>query len=205
MNGILGKKLGMTHVFGEDGKVIPVTVLEAGPATVVAVRTKDVNGYEAVQVGLEECKEKRLTKPVAGQFKKAGVNPMKHLHEFKIPEGETAEVGSKLDLSIFEGTEKVSVSGTSKGRGFAGTIKRYGFTRGPETHGSHNIRAPGAIGACAYPARVFPGMKMPGHYGNAKVTVKNLKLVKVDVEKNLMFVKGAVPGPVNGTVLIRKG
>jgi large subunit ribosomal protein L3 len=204
MNGILGKKLGMTHIFGEDGSVIPVTVVETHLGTAVSIRTKENNGYEAVQGGFEECKESRLSKPVLGQFKKAGLSPMRHLHEFEISEGETVEAGSTWDLSIFEGTEKVSVSGTSKGRGFAGTTKRYGFTRGPETHGSHNIRAPGSIGACAYPGRVFPGQKLPGQYGNKRVTVKNLQVVKVDVNKNLMFIKGAVPGPINGIVLIKK-
>ncbi|MFC1584414.1 50S ribosomal protein L3 [Fibrobacterota bacterium] len=204
MNGLPGIKLGMTHLFGEDGVVVPVTVLKAEPATVVAVRTQATNGYDAVQLGSGDCGEKHLSKPVAGYLRKAKISPKKRLVEFKNRENDIPEIGSTVDLSIFEGIEKVNVVGISKGKGFAGTIKRYGFTRGPESHGSHNIRAPGAIGACAYPARVFPGQKLPGQYGNKRHTARNLKVVKYDLEKHLLFVKGAVPGPINGTVIINK-
>jgi large subunit ribosomal protein L3 len=204
MTGILGKKLGMSQYFDELGNEIPVTVLQAEPANVIAIREKEKHGYEAVQIGAGDCNSKRLSKPVQGQFSKAGVKPKKHIIEFGMPSEETTEVGSVWDLSILEGTKKVAVTGTSKGRGFAGTVRRYGFTRGPMTHGSHNYRAPGSIGACSYPARVFPGQKLPGQYGNKRTTVRNLKVIKLDVENNLILVKGAVPGPINGTVVIRK-
>jgi large subunit ribosomal protein L3 len=204
MNGIVGKKIGMTHSFGEEGAAVPVTVLEAEPMTVTTVRTKEKHGYSAVQAGRGDCKLKNLTKPIIGQFKKSGVEPKRHLSEFRISEENAPEVGSTWDLSIFEGTDKVSITGTSKGHGFSGTIKRHGFAMGPKTHGSHNKRAPGSIGACAYPGRVFPGKKLPGQYGNKRHTTKNLKVVKIDLEKNLIFVKGAVPGPINGMVIINK-
>jgi large subunit ribosomal protein L3 len=204
MNGILATKVGMTQIYNEDGLLIPVTVLAADEVTVVGVCTEEKNGYVAVQGASGEVNEKRLTAPVLGQYKKAGVAPQKNLKEYPV-EGDIPEVGSTWNVSIFEGVDKVDVVGTSKGRGFAGTIKRHGFARGPMTHGSHNKRAPGSTGACSYPARVFPGKKLPGHYGDAQNTIRNLKMVKVDVEKNLIYVRGAVPGPKNGQVLVKKG
>lgn len=203
MNGILAKKLGMTQVFTEEGKRVPVTVLEAGPCEIVQVKTEEQDGYSAYKVGFQDQKESRLNKPAQGEFKKAGVAPKKFLAEFETSEGEY-EVGQSYNVSTFEGAKSVSVTGVSKGRGFAGTIKRYNFSSGPRSHGTGNKRAPGSIGACSYPARVFPGQRMPGQYGNVNVSVKNLKVVKVDVERNLIFVKGAVPGPKNGLIKVRK-
>lgn len=205
MNGILGKKIGMTQVFTEDGERLAVTVLEAGPCHIIQQKTEENEGYASFQVGFEEKKESRTSKPLEGHFKKANVTPKKTLVEFAAENPEEWNVGQSYDVSIFEGVENVIVSGTSKGRGFAGTIKRYGFAKGPRTHGSHNVRAPGSLGACSYPGRVFPGKKMPGHYGNKRVSVKNLTVVKIDTERNLMFIKGAVPGPKNGLIEIRKG
>ena len=204
MNGILAKKMGMTQIFLESGECVPVTVLQAGPCQVVQQKTVEKDGYAAVQIGFEDQKEQRLSKPLQGHFKKAGVAPKKHLAEFEVEGSEEVEVGKEIDASIFEGVENIIVTGTSKGRGFAGTIKRYDFSSGPRSHGTGNVRAPGSIGACSYPGRTFPGQRMPGQYGNKKITVKNLSLVKVDVERNLLFVKGAVPGPKNGLIKVRK-
>lgn len=203
MNGILAKKLGMTQIFTEDGKRVPVTVLEAGPCEIVQVKTEEQDGYSAYKVGFQDQKESRLNKPELGEFKKSGVAPKKFLAEFDSSEAEY-EVGQSYNVSLFDGAKSVSVTGVSKGRGFAGTIKRYNFSSGPRSHGTGNKRAPGSIGACSYPARVFPGQRMPGQYGNVNVSVKNLKVVKVDVERNLIFVKGAVPGPKNGLIKVRK-
>lgn len=204
MLGLYGKKMGMTQVFGENGRQVPVTVLSVPPSTLVATRTKDREGYDALVLGTEDCKEKHLNKALLGQFKKAKVSPKRRLYEIESPSQEPLNVGSDLGLALFEGVDKVTVIGKSKGKGFAGTIKRYGFSRGPMTHGSHNKRPPGSIGACAYPSRVFPGQRLPGHYGDARVSVKNLRVVKVDSEKGLMYVRGAVPGPKNASVFIRK-
>lgn len=203
MNGLLAKKLGMTQLFLENGERIPVTVLQAGPCEVVQVKTKDVDGYEAVQIGFGDIKEKNVTSPLIGHFKKAGVAPKRHLAEFSA-DGADVAVGSVIDISIFEGVNEVSVSGTTKGHGFAGTIKRYSFASGPRSHGSKNVREPGSNGASTYPARTFPGKRMPGHFGNVQVTVRNLRLVKVDAENGLLYVKGAVPGPKNGLIKVRK-
>jgi large subunit ribosomal protein L3 len=204
MNGLLAKKLGMTQLFLENGTRIPVTVLQAGPCEVVQVKTKEVDGYESVQIGFGEIKEKNVTNPLLGHFKKAGVAPKRFLAEFSAESGEEVTVGKVVDISIFEGVTQVSVSGITKGHGFAGTIKRYSFASGPRSHGSKNVREPGSNGASTYPARTFPGKRMPGQFGNVQVTVRNLNLVKVDSENGLLYVKGAVPGPKNGLIKVRK-
>lgn len=205
MNGIIAKKLGMSQIFSEDGECIPVTVLEAGPCVVVRHKTPEVDGYSAIQLGFGDAKEQRVSKPDLGQFKKAGVAPKKTLMEVSSDDLDSWPVGSEVDVSIFAEAEQVNVSGISKGRGFSGTIRRHGFSKGPRTHGSHNVRAPGSIGACSYPARVFPGKRMPGQYGAKKITVRNLDVVKVDSDRNLLYVRGAVPGSKNGIIMVRKG
>src|SRR5215217_3062524 len=196
MAGLLGRKLGMTQVFDpEDGRVERVTVIEAGPCFVTAIRRAERDGYDAVQVAFGEVREKSLTKPKLGHLKKAGVGNLKHLAEFRGEAGEF-EVGAELSVaSVFEKGQTVKVSGTSKGKGFAGTIKRHNFHRGPVSHGSHNVRAPGSIGASADPARVFKGVRMPGRMGGGRVTQRKLEVVQVDPQRNLLLVKGAVPGP----------
>ena len=202
MAAILAKKLGMTQVFQEDGRVERVTVLEAGPCAVTAVRTNDVDGYEAVQLAFGATKEKHLSKPELGHLKKAGASPAKHLVEFRDEAGEL-QVGDTVTVESFEPGMKVKVAGTSKGKGFQGGIKRHGFSRGPVSHGSHNVRAPGSIGASATPSRVLPGQRMPGQMGNRRVTQRGLKVVQVDAAQNLILVRGAVPGPRNGIVEVR--
>jgi large subunit ribosomal protein L3 len=204
MNGILAKKIGMTQLFLENGQRVAVTVLQGGPNQVVVKRTVATDGYDAVCIGFEDIKESKLTKAELGLFKKSGVSPKRHLVEFKTQDINAVEVGQVFDVSLFEGVESVSVTGTSKGRGFAGTIKRYNFASGPRSHGTGNRREPGSLGATSGTARVFPGQRLPGHYGDEKVTVKNLKVVKVDTERNLIFVKGAVPGPKDGLIKVRK-
>ncbi len=204
MNGLIGIKLGMTQIFNEDGSASPSTVIGVDPGTVLRVKTRESCGYDAVQVGFLEIKEKHLNKPVSGQFKKVGVSPRSCIKEFSWDQEVPPVVGSTVDLSIFEGVKKVDVIATSKGKGFSGTVKRHNFSRGPMAHGSHNHRAPGSIGAHSYPARVFPGQKLPGQYGNTRVTTRNLQVLKVDMEHNLLFLKGAVPGPKNGRIVVRK-
>ena len=200
---ILGKKLGMTQVFTEDGLVIPVTVIEAGPITVTQKKTVENDGYEAIQVGYTDVKEVKLTKPEKGHLDKAGVAPKKYLREFRF-EGETAyNVGDEIKVDIFAEGDKIDVTGISKGKGFAGSIKRWGSHRGPMTHGSGYHRRPGSLGACSTPSRVMKNKKLPGHMGVEQVTVQNLDVVKVDVEKNLILVKGAVPGPKGGLLTIK--
>jgi large subunit ribosomal protein L3 len=202
MPAILAKKLGMTQLFLEDGTVERVTVLEAGPCPVTAVRTFDTDGYEAVQLAFGATKEKHLSKAELGHLRKAGAPPMKHVVEFRDEAGELL-VGDSVTVEAFEVGQKVKVSGTSKGKGFQGGIKRHGFSRGPVSHGSHNVRAPGSIGASATPSRVFPGQKMPGQMGNKRVTQKGLEVVRVDPGENLLMLRGAVPGPRNGIVEVR--
>jgi large subunit ribosomal protein L3 len=202
MPAILAKKLGMTQVFQEDGKVERVTVLEAGPCPVTAIRTHDRDGYEAVQLGFGRVPEKKLTRPERGHLKKVDAPPVRHLVEFRDEAGELT-VGETVTVTAFEEGAKVKVSATSKGKGFQGTIKRHGFSRGPVSHGSHNVRAPGSIGASAWPARVMKGIRGPGQMGNKRVTQKGLTVVKVIADQNLMLVRGAVPGPKGGTVEVR--
>ncbi|MBF6619928.1 MAG: 50S ribosomal protein L3 [Patulibacter sp.] len=199
---ILAKKLGMTQLFLEDGRVERVTVLEAGPCPVTAKRTVERDGYNAVQLAYGATKEKHLSKPELGHLKKAGVGPHRHVVEFRDAELEV-EVGQSVTVEQFEAGQKVRVAGTSKGKGFAGTVKRHGFARGPVTHGSHNTRAPGSIGAAAWPARVFKGIRGPGHMGAERVTQPGLTVVRVDTEDNLLIVRGSVPGAKNGLVEVR--
>jgi large subunit ribosomal protein L3 len=202
MAAILAKKLGMTQVFQDDGKVERVTVLEAGPCPVTAIRTHDRDGYVAVQLGFGRVPEKKLSKPERGHLKKVDAPPVRHLVEFRDEAGELT-VGETVTVEAFEEGAKVKVSATSKGKGFQGTIKRHGFSRGPVSHGSHNVRAPGSIGASAWPARVMKGIRGPGQMGNKRVTQKGLTVVKVIADQNLMLVRGAVPGPKGGTVEVR--
>src|ERR671929_1294550 len=202
MPAILARKLGMTQVFAEDGNLERVTVLEAGPCPVTAIRTKDRDGYEAVQLAFGATKEKHLTKPELGHLRKADAGPHRHLVEFRDEAGELT-VGETVTVAAFEAGQKVKISGTSKGKGFQGTVKRHGFARGPVTHGSHNVRAPGSIGAAAYPARAFKGIRGPRQMGNKRVTQRGLEVVRVDADKNLLMVRGSVPGPRNGVVEVR--
>ena len=199
---IIGKKLGMTQLFDqESGIVTAVTVIEAGPCPVVAVRTPETDGYGAVQLAFGEVKERKLSRPEVGHLKHAGVAPHRHLVEFRDAEG--LSVGDTVTVESFQPGEAVKVSGRSKGKGFAGTIKRHNFSSGPKSHGSHNVRAPGSIGASATPSRVFKGMRMAGHMGDRRVTQSGLKVAEVDVERNLLLIAGAVPGSVGGIVEIR--
>ena len=200
---ILGTKLGMTQIFAEDGKVIPVTVVEAGPCTVIQNKTVENDGYASVVVGYGEVKEKALNKPQKGIFAKANVACKKYLREFRYEEEVALTVGDEIKADIFEAGEKIDVSGTSKGKGFAGPMKRWGLHRGPMSHGSGYHRGSGSMGACSNPGRVMKGKKLPGHMGVVKVTVQNLEIVKVDVENNLILVKGAIPGNKGGLVTIR--
>jgi len=201
MAAIIGKKLGMTQVFADDGTRVPVTVIEAGPCPVTAVRDPDRDGFAAVQLAFGEVPERKLSKAELGHLKKAGAPPARTLVEFR-DQGEH-QVGETLTVEQFEPGQQVKVSGVAIGKGFAGTIRRHNFSRGPVTHGSHNVRAPGSIGASADPARVFKGVRMPGRMGGKRVTQRRLEVVEVDSKRNLLLVKGAVPGPRNGTVEIR--
>jgi large subunit ribosomal protein L3 len=205
MSGLIGKKIGMTSLYDDNGKNIPCTVLEVGPCLVTQVRTKAVDGYEAVQLGFDDKAEKQVVKAEAGHFKKANVSPKKKLVEFQNFEQEL-NLGDTITVDHFEEGDFVDVSGTSKGKGFQGVVKRHGFGGvGQATHGQHNrLRAPGSIGAASYPARVFKGMRMAGQMGNSKVKVLNLKVVKVVPEKNLLVVKGCVPGHKNAYVIVQK-
>lgn len=199
---ILAKKVGMTQIFAEDGALIPVTVLQAGPCTVTQVKTVDNDGYSAVQVGFGERKERHTNKPMKGHFDKAGVEFKRHIKEFRLDNAEEFEVGAEIKADVFEAGDKVDVSGVSKGKGFQGSIKRHNQARGPMGHGSKSHRVSGSMGAASFPGRVFKGKKLPGHMGAVKVTVQNLEVVKVDVENNLLLVKGAVPGPKKTIVTV---
>jgi large subunit ribosomal protein L3 len=201
--GIIGRKVGMTQIFSERGDLVPVTVLQAGPCTVVQKRVRAKDGYDAVQVGFEQVQKKRgVTKPAAGHFKKAGVAPMRVLRELRGMAPDEVEVGQLLTAELFQVGEKVDVVGISKGKGFQGVMKRHGFRGGAATHGSMFHRAPGSIGASSYPSRVFKGMRLAGRMGNDRVTVKNLAVVGVDAERGLLLLKGAVPGSSRGVVLV---
>jgi len=199
---ILAKKLGMTQLFLEDGRVERVTVLEAGPCPVTGIRTFDRDGYEAVQLAFGATREKHLTKAELGHLRKADAPPMKHVVEFRDEAGELT-VGETVTVEAFEPGQTVKVSGVSKGKGFQGTVKRHNFARGPVSHGSHNVRAPGSIGAAAYPARVFKGIRGPGQMGNKRVTQRGLEVVRIDAGNNLLMLRGSVPGPRNGVVEVR--
>lgn len=201
---ILGKKVGMTQVFNGDGLSIPVTVVEAGPCTVVQKKTMDNDGYSSVKVGFKEVAEKRLSKPDKGQFAKAKISPLKYLKEFRPEDADKFEVGNVIKVDeMFQAGDKIDVSGVSKGKGFQGTIKRYGQSGGPETHGSMYHRRVGSMGSNTTPARVLKGKKLPGHMGVDSITVQNLEVVRVDSERNLLLVKGAVPGPKGGLLVIK--
>jgi len=202
MPAILGKKVGMTQLFTEDGESVPVTVIEAAPNRVTAVRTADADGYDAVQLGWDEVAERKLTKTEVGHLAKTDAPPLRHLAEFRDYDGEV-EIGGEVTVAEFEQGQTVKVSAVAIGKGFQGTIKRHNFGRGPVSHGSHNVRAPGSIGASADPARVFKGMKMPGRMGGKRVTQRGLEVVRVDAGRNLLMLRGSVPGPKNGTVEVR--
>lgn len=203
MKSILGKKVGMTQVFDADGVVTPVTVIQAGPMVVTQVKTVENDGYNAIQVGFGDVKEKKVNQPLKGHFNKANVACKKVLREFPVAEGETFEPGQEITVSIFEENDVIDVIGTSKGKGTQGAIKRWNYGRGPEGHGSKSHRVAGARAAGSYPARVFPGRKGSGKMGHERVTVQNLKVVRVDAENNLLLVKGAIPGPKGGVVTVQ--
>ncbi len=212
MSAIIGKKLGMTQIFRDDGTVLPVTVIEAGPCPITAIRKADRDGYDAVQLAFGEAKEGKLTRAELGHLAKAGAPPMRHLVEFRDAEIPPAEaeggdagpkVGQEVTVTSFEPGQRVKVSGVSIGKGFQGGIKRHNFSRGPVSHGSHNVRAPGSIGASAWPARVFKGMKMPGQMGGKRVTQRGLEVADIDAERNLLLIRGSVPGSRNAIVEVR--
>lgn len=204
MKALLGKKLGMTQVFDQKtGEVIPVTVLQMGPCPVVQVKTRETDGYEAVQIGFGEMRSALATLPRRGHFRRAGVQPRRWLREVRVPSAAEYTVGDEVTVDVFKDVEKVDVVGVSKGRGFAGGVKRHGFGTGPKTHGSRNYRQPGSIGQCATPARVMKGVRMPGRHGNRRVTARNLNVQMIDAENNLLLVAGAVPGARNGFVVVR--
>jgi large subunit ribosomal protein L3 len=206
VNGIIGIKLGMTRVFADDGAAVPCTVLQAGPCVVVQRRGKQTDGYDAVQLGLVEfVKPQRISKPMTGHFKKANVAPMRMLRELRLEEsGDETKVGDRVLVDRFAPGELVDVTGVSKGKGFQGGVKRWHYRGGDATHGSMFHRAPGGIGASSFPSRVWPGQHFPGHMGHERKTIKNLRVVKIDTEENLLLVRGAVPGPTGGYLLIRK-
>ena len=205
LQGIIGKKLGMTQYFNEEGNVVPVTVVEAGPCYVVQIKTIEKDGYNAVQLGFQEQKLQRVTKPLIGHFKKAGKGVFKFVKEFKVKDPSEFEVGQEIAIDkLFNVGDFIHVTGKSKGRGFSGVVKRYNFSGGRASHGSTVHRNPGAIGASAWPSRVVKNKKMPGHYGNEKVTIKNLQIIDVRPEDNLVLIKGAVPGHNNGIVYLKK-
>jgi large subunit ribosomal protein L3 len=205
MAGILGRKLGMTQLFTEEGERLSATVIEAGPCWVTAVREPERDGYRAVQLAFGEAKERRLQKARRGHLKKAGAPALKHVGEFRLGDDEDGElkIGEQVTVAAFEKGQRVKVSGRSKGKGFQGTIRRHNFHRGPVSHGSHNVRAPGSIGASATPSRVLKGVRMPGQMGNRRVTQLGLEVIEVDANRNLLIVRGAVPGPRGGLVEVR--
>lgn len=203
INTILGRKIGMTQVWNENDEVVPVTVIQAGPCAVTQVKTVESDGYSAVQIGWGDIKDKHVNKPMRGHFDKAGVKPTRYLREVRVTEGEAHSCGELVTVADFAQVAKVDVIGRSKGKGFQGTIRRHNFDAGRKTHGSHNYRAPGSVGQCSQPSRIFKGVRMPGHMGDERVTVRNLQVVRVDEEQNLIIVRGAVPGAKNGFVIVR--
>jgi len=200
---IFGRKLGMTRVFTEDGRWISVTLVQAGPCTVVQRKTAETDGYDAVQVGFEDIKEKRCTKPLAKHFEKAGVSPKRFLREVRVNGDSELKPGDEITSELFKAGDRVDVSGTTKGRGFAGAVKRHNFSRGPGGHGSHHHRAPGSIGQAADPSKVYKGKRLPGQMGNVNTTTQNLEVVEVDAEKNVLILRGAIPGANGGLVTVR--
>ncbi len=203
INAIYGKKIGMTQIFSEDDKVIPITVIQAEPNTVCQIKTKDTDGYEAVQLGFGAIKPQKVNKPMAGHFAKQGADPKRYLREVRVENAAEYAVGDTQTVAAFAEVKKVDVTGTSKGKGFQGVMRRHGFGGGPGGHGAHFHRAPGSIGQCATPSRVFKGVRLPGQMGCNTVTVKNLEVVRIDEDQNLILVKGAVPGGKNGIVRVR--
>jgi large subunit ribosomal protein L3 len=206
MSGLIGKKLGMTRIFDERGKSVPVTVIQTGPCYVTEVRTKEKHGYDALQLGFEEKREKSVKQPERGHFEKAGVKPMRYLREFRtFDKIESFKPGDVIKADIFQGADTVKVSGVSKGKGFQGVVKRHHFNGGPQTHGqSDRWRAPGSVGSSSYPSRVLKGLRMAGRMGGDRVTVRNLKVIRVDAENNVVMVRGGVPGGPNGMVIISR-
>ena len=201
---MIGKKIGMTQIFDEKGLVIPVSVIEAGPITVIQKKTVETDGYNAIKVGYEKVQEKKLSKPELGQFTKTKLAPMKHLKEFRLEDISGYEVGQEIKAEdMFQSGDKIDVSGISKGKGFQGTIRRFGQKGGPKTHGSMYHRRPGSMGSNTSPARVFKGKKLPGHMGMDNTTIQNLEVVRVDADRNLILIKGAVPGPKGGLLVIK--
>ncbi len=201
---ILGTKVGMTQMFREDGTMIPVTVVLAGPCPVVQKKSVEHDGYEAVQVAFKPIREKLCTKPMLGHFKKAGVEAHRYTREFKLDDTAAYEVGQVIKADVFEKGDHVDVTGTSKGKGFEGNIKRWNQSRGRKTHGSHSYRVAGSMGACTYPGEVFKTKHLPGHMGHERITVQNLEVVRVDADRNLILVKGAIPGAKGGLVMVRE-
>lgn len=204
MKNIIGRKVGMTQIFGENGELIPVSVVSAGPLVVIQKKTIEKDGYNAIQVGFEDMKEKKANKPVKGHFAKAESGLKELLREFRVEDPEAYEIGQELKADIFEAGDKIDIIGTSKGKGTQGVVKRHGFSTGRKTHGSRFHRAPGGMGAAAYPGKVWKGHRMAGRMGNERVTVQNLEVVKVDVDNNLILIKGAIPGPKKGFVTIKQ-
>ena len=203
INEIFGKKIGMTQIFNEEDKLVPVTVIKADPNVICQIKTVETDGYNAIQLGFGEIKDKHVNKPMQGHFDKQGVKPVKYLRETRMEDVSDLKVGDTQTVEAFAEVEKVDVTATSKGKGFAGVMKRYGFGGGPGGHGSHFHRAPASVGQCATPARVFKGKRLPGHMGVDTVTTRNLKVVRVDAEQNLILLRGAVPGGVNSVVRVR--
>lgn len=204
MKSVLGRKIGMTQVFGEDDRLIPVTVIEAEDCVITQVKTKETDGYSAIQLGYGVVREKRVNKPMKGHFDKAKVKPKRNLAEVRVEKGADYVVGQPLKVDAFEVGDRADITGISKGKGFAGVIKRWGFRGGPGGHGSHFHRAPGSIGACASPSRVFKGRKLPGQMGNVRVTIQNLEVVGIDPEQQLLLIKGNIPGGKNSVVMVRE-
>jgi large subunit ribosomal protein L3 len=204
MIGLIGKKIGMTQLFDDKGDAVPVTVIEAGPCTVTEVRTAARDGYQAVQLGFGTNKETRFTRPVLGQFKKRNLPPSRHVTEFPVEDASGFAVGQSLTVALFGADKAVDVRGVTKGRGFQGVVKRHGFVAGHASHGPTHGKQPGSIGASAYPSRVVKGKRLPGRMGGENLTIKNLRVVAIDPEQNLIMVRGAIPGPTNGLVIVKK-
>ena len=201
---MLGRKIGMTQIFTDEGIMVPVTVVEAGPLSVLQVKSEEIDGYKSIKVGFDDIKEKRLNRPTKGQFDKAGVSTKRFIREFRLDNAESYELGQEIKVNeMFQEGDKIDVSGVSKGKGYQGTVKRYGTSRGPESHGSGYHRGVGSLGPNSDPSRVFKGKRLPGHMGSENVTVQNLSVARVDAERNLLLIRGAIPGPKGGLVIIK--